>query len=306
MAHMRFRRSLTDQGFNYEVQAPDGSWQVAEQPLLWSSPFSAEFERNLAEHHTALAGGCLPFQPLSFRDFMLSRQHVINASRGLLTRFHPRQAKFTRTVERLTRRPFPKFQPHPLFDAQPIYYMSNHLSFVPSGAPITAPSYSAALDFELELGFVLQDELRDATPEQAMAAIGAFVVVNDFSARDVQRAEMATGLGPQKSKHFLSSMSQTAVTADELLDGIDTLTGSVRIHGQVVSQVNTHDMRWTVGDALAHASRSETLLAGELFATGTLTGGSGMETGRWLQDADLLTLELEGIGVVEHRIAAHS
>lgn len=303
---MRFRRSLTDQGFTYEVQSPDGAWQIAAQPPLWSSPFSAEFERSLAEHHTALAGGCLPFQPLSFRDFMLSREHVINASRGLVTRFHPRQATITRTVERLTRRPFPRFQPHRLFDAQPIYYMSNHLSFVPSGAPITAPSYSTALDFELELGFVLRDELRDATPEQAMAAIGAFVVVNDFSARDVQRAEMATGLGPQKSKHFLSSMSQTAVTADELLDGLDAVTGSVRINGEVVSEVSTHDMRWTVGDALAHASRSETLLAGELFATGTLAGGSGMETGRWLQDGDLLTLELKGIGVVEHRITAHS
>jgi 2-keto-4-pentenoate hydratase/2-oxohepta-3-ene-1,7-dioic acid hydratase in catechol pathway len=143
-------------------------------------------------------------------------------------------------------------------------------------------------------------------PEQAIKAIGAFVVVNDFSARDVQRAEMATGLGPQKSKHFLSSMSQTAVTADELLDGLDAVTGSVRINGQVVSEVSTHDMRWTVGDALAHASRSETLFPGELFATGTLAGGSGMEMGRWLQDGDLLTLELKGIGVVEHRITAHS
>jgi 2-keto-4-pentenoate hydratase/2-oxohepta-3-ene-1,7-dioic acid hydratase in catechol pathway len=236
---------------------------------------------------------------------MLSRQHVVNASRGLVSRFHPRQARIVDVVERVTSRPFAKFKPHPLFDAQPIYYMSNHLSFVPSGTPVTAPSYSTALDYELEVGFVLRDHLRDANPEEAVDAIGAFVVLNDFSARDVQRAEMATGLGPQKSKHFLSSISQTAVTADELLDKLDTLTGCVRINGNVVSRVRATDLRWTLGEVLAHASRSETLYPGELFATGTLAGGSGMETGHWLRDGDLLTLELEGVGVVEHRINQH-
>jgi 2-keto-4-pentenoate hydratase/2-oxohepta-3-ene-1,7-dioic acid hydratase in catechol pathway len=299
---MRFRRTLTTQGIEHQVQSADGSWHRADQLPLWASPFSTEFERDLAEQHIALAGGCLPFQPLSFRDFMLSRQHVIDASRGLVSRFHPHQARIVDVVERVTSRPFPKFQPHPLFDAQPIYYMSNHLSFVPSGTPVTAPSYSTALDYEPELGFILRDRLRDASPDQAVDAIGAFVVLNDFSARDVQRAEMATGLGPQKSKHFLSSMSQTAVTAEELLHKLDTLTGSVRINDKVVSRVSATDLRWTLGEVLAHASRSETLYPGELFATGTLAGGSGMETGHWLRDGDLLTLELEGVGVVEHRI----
>ena len=71
------------------------------------------------------------------------------------------------------------------------------------------------MDFELEIGFVLKAPLYDASPREALDAIGAFVVVNDFSARDVQRSEMATGLGPQKSKHFASSMSVLAVTADD-------------------------------------------------------------------------------------------
>ncbi|MDH6243944.1 fumarylacetoacetate hydrolase family protein [Mycobacterium sp. OTB74] len=208
----------------------------------------------------------------------------------------------TRAVESLTHKPFPKFAPHVLFDRQPIYYMSNHLTFVPSGTPVEAPAYSKALDYELELGFVLRTGLRDATPEQATDAIGAFVVLNDFSARDVQRAEMATGLGPQKSKHFASSMSQVAVTAADILPQLEKVSGSVRINGRVVSQVDTSDQRWTVGEMLAHASKSETLLPGELFATGTLAGGSGMETGNWLRDGDVLTLELQGIGTIEHTI----
>jgi len=297
---MRFRRVLTDAGFEY-LQEQGGQWLPVDSPLA-PSPFSAKFEQSLAAEHTALAGGCLPFQPLSFRDFMLSSKHAVDAARGLVRRFHPGQAAVTRAVETVTRAPFPKFRPHPLFDRQPIYYMSNHLTFVPSGAPVSTPSYSTALDYELELGFVLRHGLRDATPEEATEAIGAFVLVNDFSARDVQRAEMATGLGPQKSKHFLSSMSQTAVTADDVIADLDSVTGTVRINGRVVSRVTTAGLRWSVGEVLAHASLEETLLPGELFATGTLAGGSGMESGNWLRDGDVLTLELEGIGTVEHAV----
>lgn len=302
---MKFRRILTEDGLQYLALDGAGDWQATDVAPLAASAFTPAFEVALAQTHTAVSGGCLPFQPLSFRDFMASRQHIIDASRGMLTRFHSREAALTRTVVPLTHKPFPKFEPHPLFDRQPIYYMSNHLTFVSSGTPVRAPAYTKALDYELELGFVLRTTLRDATPEEATAAAGAFVVLNDFSARDVQRAEMATGLGPEKSKHFTSSMSQVAVTADEILPRLATLTGSVAINGAVVSRMNTIDQRWTVGDMLAHASKSETLLPGELFATGTLAGGSGMETGNWLQDGDVLTLELKGIGTIEHAITQH-
>ncbi|MUL63034.1 fumarylacetoacetase [Mycobacterium sp. CBMA 234] len=301
---MKFRRILSDDSLQHQVLGSTGDWEDTDVAPL-PSAFTPEFEVSLAKAHVAAGGGCLPFQPLSFRDFMASRHHVIDASRGLLTRFHPREAAVTRAVESLTHKPFPKFAPHALFDRQPIYYMSNHLTFVPSGTAVRAPAYTKALDYELELGFVLRTGLRDATPEQATDAIGAFVVLNDFSARDVQRAEMATGLGPQKSKHFASSMSQVAATADEILPQLDSLSGSVSINGRVVSRVDTSDQRWTVGEMLAHASKSETLLPGELFATGTLAGGSGMETGNWLRDGDVLTLELHGIGTIEHAITQH-
>lgn len=107
-----------------------------------------------------------------------------------------------------------------------MYCMGNHLAFVPSGAPIGAPTYSSALDYELELGFVLAEPLLDATPEDALAAVGAFALVNDFSPRDVRKEEMDSGFGLQKAKHFASSMSSTAVTADAILPLLDRLTGT--------------------------------------------------------------------------------
>ncbi|MGE0215575.1 fumarylacetoacetate hydrolase family protein [Mycolicibacterium sp.] len=303
---MLLRRVLTDDAIVLQACDDDGAWVAAPEraAALGGPVFDRGWELALAQRHQREAGQLLPFQPVSFRDFMLYERHAVDAARGLVRRFHPRQARVAGAIEALTRRPFPLFKPKPLFYRQPIYYMSNHLSFVPSGAPVAVPSYSSALDFELELGFVLSAPLYDATPEQALAAIGAFVVVNDFSARDVQRAEMVSGLGPQKSKHFASSMSVLAVTAEEILPQIERLYGSVAINGATVATVSSAGMQWSLGEVLAHASRSERLYPGELFATGTLPGGSGMETGRWLRPGDQLSLTIDQIGEISHRITS--
>lgn len=305
---MQVRRVRVDGQVRTERRADGGDWEPADASLApwdvlgraWDDPAPDDPAPN--DPAPDDSGSLLPFQPLSFRDFMLFEQHTIDASRGLVKRFHPAQYRAARTVELLTRRPFPAFRPHGLLQEQPIYYLGNHLTFVPSGTEVRPPSYSRALDYELELGFVLARPLLDATPEEATAAIGGFVLVNDLSARDVQRREMASGFGPQKSKHFASSMSDVLVTADEVLPHVDTLRGRVVVNGVVVSEVSTAGMRWSLGEVLAHASRSERLLPGELFATGTLPGGSGMETGRWIGPGDELELVLDGVGRVEHRV----
>lgn len=302
---MKLRRVYAGGQAELQTLRPDGSWiSSADASALGGTVFDRDWENALARRHHEAAGSLLPFQPASFRDFMLYEQHAVDAARGLIRRFHPGQSRVAERIEKLTNRPFPLFKPKPLFYRQPIYYMSNHLSFVPSDAPVAVPSYSSALDFELEIGFVLKAPLFDASADEALDAIGAFVVVNDFSARDVQRAEMATGLGPQKSKHFASSMSVHAVTADEILPAIEDLTGSVAINGQTVSTVTSRGMQWSLGDVLAHASRGEQLYPGELFATGTLPGGSGMETGRWLRPGDRLTLAIDQIGEISHPISS--
>jgi 2-keto-4-pentenoate hydratase/2-oxohepta-3-ene-1,7-dioic acid hydratase in catechol pathway len=76
----------------------------------------------------------------------------------------------------------------------------------------------------------------------------------------------------------------------------------VLINGRTVSTVSSRGFQWSVGDVLARASRDEQLLPGELIATGTLAGGSGMESGNWLKRGDTLKLVLDGIGEVEHQI----
>lgn len=73
----------------------------------------------------------------------------------MINAFYPGTARITNTFEKLARRTFPAFLPKKLFYRQPIYYMSNALTIVPTGTPVSFPSYSTALDFELEVGFVL-------------------------------------------------------------------------------------------------------------------------------------------------------
>ncbi|MGV9410726.1 fumarylacetoacetate hydrolase family protein [Nocardia sp. NPDC003693] len=306
----RVRRVLDHARHRFDTRIDTGSgWRSygeSDRAAGLSVPepaFTTDFE--MARYDAlGLADGVevLPVCPVSFRDFMLFEEHAVDAARGMAARFVPAGYRLGRVYETLVRRTFPPFRPPALWYREPIYYMSNAQTIVPSGVPIAAPPYSRALDFELELGVILGAPLRDATVEQAAAAIAAAVVINDFSARDVQLAEMRSGFGPQRAKHFVTSMSATAVIGPGVADRLGDLRGSVAVNGKVLSRTGTRTMRYSLPEAIAHVSRGEQLYPGELFSSGTLPGGCGMELGRWLAPGDDLRLELEGIGVIEHRI----
>lgn len=245
---------------------------------------------------------CLPFEPKSFRDFMLYEDHVIDSTRAYVKRFLPALYPLTQAFEAVTRKPFPRFRPHRLWYQQPIYYLSNHLNFYTTGDDVQWPAYTKAMDYELELGAVITKPLFNASTEEAEKAIGGFVVLNDFSARDVQKEEMDSGFGPQKAKHFASAMSATVASADEILPLLNILKGSVSINGKKLAICSALEPRFTLAEAIAFASKDEQLHPGELFGSGTLPGGSGLENGHWLKPGDTLTLEIDPIGVIENTI----
>ena len=322
---MKLRRVKTEPGFL--VQALIGDKWICLNRIPGLEEFTASAHHDLASdilgvlqlkpddanelhnrlqelEETEIAGSkeCLPFYPASFRDFMLYEKHVIDSTRGFVKHFMPSMYPITQAAEKLTGKPFKKFKPNALWYTQPIYYLSNHLNFGVSGDEISWPSYTKALDFELEIGAVLAKPLFNATVDEAHDAIGGFVVLNDCSARDVQKAEMESGFGPQKAKHFASTMSAVVVTADEILPYIDDLNASVSINGKEVSQCHSKGMHYSLGEAIAFASKDERLHPGELFGTGTLPGGSGMETGHWLSPGDTLTLSIDRIGTLTNTI----
>lgn len=254
------------------------------------------------QHRTFDAVPQLPFHPLSFRDFMLYERHAVDAARRLVRRFMPRLRPLVAAYEGAMKRPFPPLRPKKLWYERPIYYMGNHLSFLPDGATIPWPRYSKAVDYELELGVVIAQPIRDATPEEAVAAIGGFVVLNDFSARDVQYAEMTSGFGPVKAKNFASGLGSIIVTADEVLPRVEDLAVEVRVNGKTWSSGHTAGMRYPLWEAVAYASLGEQLLPGELIATGTIPGCSGMEVGKWLSPRDEIELSIAGVGTLRNVI----
>jgi len=246
----------------------------------------------------------LPFRPASLRDFMLSEAHAVNAGRGMIRRFKPRLLPIVDAYERITRRTFPMLEPKPLWYREPIYYFSNHLNTVTDGAVIEWPPYTTALDYELELAFVVTRPLINATPDGALAAVGGFLILNDFSARDVQLAEMRSGFGPQKSKHFVNALSPTVVTADEILPRIDDVRGEVRINGERVAVTSAAGMQHSIADVLVHISSGEQVHPGEVFGLGTMPGGCGMENDHWLAPGDEIEMRIDRIGSLRNVIGA--
>ena len=159
---------------------------------------------------------------------------MIAASRGLLRLRESAAGVVSDGFERLTQRPFPRLRPRPLWYEQPLYYKGNPAAFIGDGDTVRWQAYAQALDYELEIGVVIARDGTDLAPEEALGVVGGFVLVNDFSARDVQFREMVEGLmGPAKSKDFGTGVGSVVVTPPEFLPDLGALDVKVRVNGEV-------------------------------------------------------------------------
>jgi len=189
------------------------------------------------------------------------------------------------------------------FRRQPIYYKCNRFATIGADDDVIWPSYSQALDFELEFGCYIARRAKDVSSAQARDFIFGYTIFNDISARDAQAAEMGGMLGPAKGKDFDTGnvMGPCLVTADELPDPYG-LAMVARVNGEEWGRGNSRDMKWRFEDVIAHISRSETLHPGEFLGSGTVGNGCGLEQLRYLKPNDVVELEVEGIGILRTRI----
>ncbi len=232
-----------------------------------------------------------PFPIASFRDFYAFEAHVktCRAHRGLAM--------------------------VPQWYEVPVFYSSNAVAIIGDGDPVAAPQGSAALDYELELGCVIGAACRDLpADDSAMSAVAGFTIVNDWSARDLQRAEMAVGLGPSKSKDFATSVGPRLVPFDELKphyrDGRLHLEMTATVNGKEYSRGNAGSMYWTWPQILAHASRDTELRPGDLIGSGTVGTGCILEltpeaVGGWLRPGDVVDLAIELLGVLRNTVVVN-
>jgi fumarylacetoacetate (FAA) hydrolase len=193
---------------------------------------------------------------------------------------------------------------------EPVYYYSNPGSLRGHRQPVAKPAWTDALDYELELAWVIGTRVKDVRPDDWRAVVAGFTILNDWSARDAQRREMAVGLGPAKGKDFATSLGPSLVTLDEL-DGTwerhrPALAMEATVNGRRLSRGNARDMHYTVGEIVARASRDVYLLPGDVFGSGTVGTGCLLELGpdvhRWLQPGDEVTLTIERLGALTNPI----
>jgi fumarylacetoacetate (FAA) hydrolase len=173
----------------------------------------------------------------------------------------------------------------------PVFYFSNPAVVFGPGQPVRRPPSCQMLDFELEIAAVIGADQQ----------IAGFTLLNDWSARDIQRREMTVGLGPAKGKDFATSLGPWLVSPDELpFDGERLeLEATVTVNGRVVTRASAKPMHFSWPQLVAQAAQNTRLRPGDLLGSGTLTGGSlldiGTLDGRWIEPGDEVVLAAPGL-----------
>jgi fumarylacetoacetate (FAA) hydrolase len=202
-------------------------------------------------------------RPPSIRDFFAFEQHVATA-----------RAKRGASV--------PDF-----WYREPVFYFTNPAAVIGPEDVVAYPHGTHKLDYELEVAAVIG----------ADQAIAGFTILNDWSARDIQREEITVGLGPAKAKDFATSMGPCLITIDEF-DGSRGAMAA-RVNGIERSRGDIADMHFTWEQIRERAARNTTLYPGDVLGSGTVGTGCILESDdeEWLEPGDVVELEVSGLGI---------
>lgn len=184
----------------------------------------------------------------------------------------------------------------------PAYYKGPSHGFIGHEDEILWPSYTDILDYELELGMVIGKCGKNIKEEKALEHIFGFTILNDVSARDIQKKEMAVRLGPAKGKDFCSVLGPVITTFDEFDYKEPNLLMTATINGDEWSRGHSGDAHFTWAQMIAHVSRDEWVLPSDVFGSGTVGTGCGLELDKWIKPGDTIELEVEGIGKLTNKV----
>jgi fumarylacetoacetate (FAA) hydrolase len=189
------------------------------------------------------------------------------------------------------------------------------------------PDHFEKLDFELEVAIVINRHGRNIRAEEADDYIGGLMIMNDMSARRLQMEEMLLNLGPAKGKDFSTVIGPMLVTTDELeafeIPAKENHVGKTWnlkmkcwVNGVQVSEGNVGDMDWTFAEIIERASYGATLQPGDVIGSGTVGTGCFLElngtgkltdpnyTEQWLQEGDVVEMEIDGLGKLSNTIVS--
>jgi len=225
--------------------------------------------------------------PTSFRDFYAFEQHVKAARKLRGLDMNPDWYKI------------------------PIFYFSNTTSLYGHKEEIPYPKETKELDFELELAVIIANGGKNIHKKDANELIAGYTILNDWSARDLQREEMQMNLGPAKGKDFANSFGPYMVTPDELNNNWENdkmnLRMTCHLNDKLISDGNTNDLYHSFPTMIQRASMNVDLKPGDYIGSGTVGTGCILElrpetTGGWLKRGDTIRLEIDNIGILENTI----
>ncbi|WP_110113465.1 fumarylacetoacetate hydrolase family protein [Bacillus sp. CGMCC 1.16541] len=224
--------------------------------------------------------------PSSVRDFYAFEEHV-------------KTARAKRGLEMI-----PKWYEFPVF------YFTNHRAIIGPNEEVEFPSSCQWADYELEVACVIGKEGKNISVEEADDYIFGYCILNDWSARDIQREEVKVGLGPAKGKDFATSIGPYLVTKDELehkrVQNRYDLEMTATVNGTLLSKGNMKDLYYSFSQMIARASEGTILYPGDVIGSGTVGTGCLLELGtevhRWLQSGDVVELAIEELGVLRNTV----
>jgi len=228
--------------------------------------------------------------PPTIRDFYAFEQHV-------------RTARQKRGLEMI-----------PEWYEFPVFYFSNPYATIGPDAEVRIPPETSEMDYELEVAAVVGKAGSDLDAATAESHIAGYMVMNDWSARDVQRREMKLSMGPVKGKDFATSLGPVLVTPDEIephrKGKAFDLQMVARVNGAEWSRASLADIHWSFGDMLAWASRATRVEPGDVIGSGTCGTGCilelslvhGSEAYPWLKPGDVVELAVEHLGVLRNTV----
>ncbi|RZU32165.1 fumarylacetoacetate hydrolase family protein [Blastococcus saxobsidens] len=225
--------------------------------------------------------------PPSIRDFMAFEEHVKTSSEAL------------------------GHGVNPVWYEIPLFYFTNPAAVHGPHDDVAVSPGSARFDYELEIAAVVGRAGSDLDPAQAESHIAGYMVLCDWSARDLQEQEMRGLLGPAKGKDGATSFSRYLVTPDELepyrAGNAYDLAMTAQVNGTQYSRGTFSTIYWSFAELLAYASRGTTLRPGDVVGSGTVGTGCILELSRvhgeeafpWLRPGDRVRLEVEHVGVID-------
>jgi acylpyruvate hydrolase len=183
----------------------------------------------------------------------------------------------------------------------PMFFAKWATSLIADGDAIVPPATTARVDYEAELAVIIGAQVpRNTRSDSALAYVAGVSVLNDVTARDLQRASPLWTGG--KAIDTFAPFGPAIVTLDEVGD-LQALGLRTTVNGKIVQEGSTAQMIFSVPDTIAYLSTILTLLPGDVIATGTCAG-VGASRGEWLAEGDVVEVEVERVGKLTNPVAA--